>query len=164
VEESNARNKPLSRKAMAGGGNILTGLWFLILSAPSQSRTRIRHRCPPAERSASCAVRPECRILRRDQVTAGSLRKHASPAKSRCMEDSISMLVRFIHQILHFDLLPAGLIASMPHASCILLTKGGWHISVTATPRRSDFVSEARRQGEECQDEEKEAGQADHEK
>ena len=77
---------------------------------------------------------------------------------------SVAMLVGFIHQIFHFDLFPSGLIASMSHASCVLLTEGGWHISLTPAPRCSNFISEARRQGEECQDEEEKAGQTDHEK
>jgi hypothetical protein len=79
-------------------------------------------------------------------------------------DESISMLVGLIHQILHFNLLPAALVSSVSHASCILLAESGWDISFTATPGCSNFVSEARRQSEESQHEEQEAGQTDHEK
>jgi len=78
--------------------------------------------------------------------------------------ESIPVPVGFVHHILHFNLLPAALVASMSHASCVLLTERGWHILFTATPDCSDFISEARRQSEKSQDEDQEAGQTDHEK
>jgi hypothetical protein len=77
---------------------------------------------------------------------------------------SILMFVGLIHQILHFNLLPAALVASVSHASGVLLTERGWDVLFTATPDCSDFVSEARSQSEKCKDEDQETGQTDHEK
>jgi hypothetical protein len=74
------------------------------------------------------------------------------------------MFVGLIHQILHFNLLPAALVASVSHASGVLLTERGWDVLFTATPDCSDFVSEARSQSEKCKDEDQETGQTDHEK
>jgi len=99
-----------------------------------------------------------------DSPTRSGPRRHASRGKNREEEDSVFAFVRLVHQVLHLNLLPAGLIASMPHASCILLTESGRDIAFTATPGGSDFVSEARRQGEESQDKDEKAGQTDHEK
>lgn len=51
------------------------------------------------------------------------------------------MLVRLIHQVFHLDLLPAGLVAAMTHASCVLLSESGWDILFTTAPCGADLVS-----------------------
>ena len=75
---------------------------------------------------------------------------------------SISVLVRMIHQVLHLDLLPAGLVPTMTHAACVLLPESSWDISLTATPCGADLISQARRERECGQNQYEECGQPDH--
>jgi len=75
---------------------------------------------------------------------------------------SISMLVRLVHQVFHLDLLPAGLVSTMTHASRVLLAEGSWDMPFTAAPRGTNLISQARREREEGQDQDEECGQSDH--
>lgn len=55
----------------------------------------------------------------------------------------VIVLVRSVDQILHFNLLPASLVASMAHAARILHSEGRGNISLSTAPGGPHLVAEA---------------------